>query len=200
MVELADIFRRHGPAYRTRFGHRMPTSHLAAMPAIAPCRPEALGGHGSQGTECGALESRDHTCQNHPCPTCQNDEATHWLDKPRALLLPLPSFLVTFSRPEAVRSVARSHHKRMDTLLFQPSAAALKALALDPQHLGGQSGMVGSSTPGPGSWPLIPISMISCLLSPCHRMAHSGSRPARKTGGFLCEPSPNSSVASARRH
>jgi hypothetical protein len=143
MVELADLFRRHGPDDRARCGHRMPPSHLAAMQAIAPCRTEALGGHVSQCAECEALEYSYHACTHHHCPTCQNDDTTRWLDKQRQLLLPVPSFLVTFPLPEALRPVARSHQKWMDNLLCHTSAAALQALALDTQYLGGRIGMLG---------------------------------------------------------
>jgi Putative transposase/Transposase zinc-binding domain len=143
LVALADICRRHGPEYRAKDKDRLPKSHLAAMQAIAPCRTAALGGHVYQCTDCGALAYSYHSCKNRHCPTCQNDEATHWLEKPRALLLPVPYFLVPCTLPEELRPVARSHQKRMYNLLFQTSAAALKDLALAPTHLGGQLGMVG---------------------------------------------------------
>ena len=143
MVELAEIFRRYGPAYRAKFADRMPKSHLAAMAAIEQCRTEALGGHVYQCTECGDLEYSYHSCKNRHCPKCQNDEATRWREQQRALLLPVPYFLVTFTLPEALRPVARSHQQCLYTLLFQTSAAALQALALDPKYLGGQIGLVG---------------------------------------------------------
>ena len=143
MVELADIFRRHGPAYRARFGDRMPPSHLAAMAAIEQCRTEALGGHVYQCPDCGELEYSYHSCKNRHCPKCQNEATTRWLEQQRALLLPVPYFLVTFPLPEELRPVARSHQHRLYHLLFQTSAAALQALTLDPHYLGGQIGMVG---------------------------------------------------------
>jgi len=143
MVEFAEIVRRHGPAYRAKFADRIPQNHLAAMEAIAHCRTEALGGHVSQCAACGDLEYRYHSCKNRHCPKCQNDETTRWLGQQRALRLPVPYFLVTFTLPEALRPVARSHQILLYTLLFQSSAAALKALALDPKYLGGQLGLVG---------------------------------------------------------
>ena len=143
MVALAAIFRRHGPAYRAKRTDRLLPSHLAAMEAIEPCRTAALGGHLYQCTACGELEESYHSCKNRHCPTCQNAAATRWLDQQRALLLPVPYFLVTFTLPEALRPVARSHQHGLDNLLFQTSAAALQALALDPHSLGGQIGMVG---------------------------------------------------------
>lgn len=143
MVELADSFRLHGPEYRARFGDRMPPSHLGAMRDIAPCRPEALGGHVSQCAECQALEYSSHSCKKRHCPTGQNDEATRWRATQRALLLPVPSFRVTFTLPEALRPVARSHQQCLYNVLLQTSAAALQGLALDATHLGGQIGMVG---------------------------------------------------------
>jgi Putative transposase/Transposase zinc-binding domain len=143
MRELADIFRRHGPEYRAKFQDRMPQSHLEAMEAIEQCRTEALGGHVYQCMECGALAYSYHACKNRHCPTGQNAEATPWLETPRELLLPVPYFLVTFTLPEELRPVARSQQHLIDHLLFQTSAATLKALALDPHYLGGQIGMVG---------------------------------------------------------
>jgi hypothetical protein len=143
MVELAEIFRRHGPAYRAKFTDRLLPSHLAAMEAIEQCRTEALGGHLSQCTACGELEYSDHSCKNRHCPKCQNAAATRWLEQQRTLLLPVPYFLVTFTLPEELRPVARAHQRCLSNLLFQTSAAALQALTLDPHSLGGQIGMVG---------------------------------------------------------
>ena len=143
MRELADIFRRHGPAYRAKFADRLLPSHLAAMAAIEQCRTEALGGHLYQCTACGELEYSYHSCKNRHCPKCQNAAATRWLEQQRTLLLPVPYFLVTFTLPEELRPVARAHQHCLSHLLFQTSAAALQALTLDPHYLGGQIGMVG---------------------------------------------------------
>lgn len=143
MIELADIFRHHGPAYRAKFKDHMPQSHLEAMEAIEQCRTAALGGHLYQCTACGELEYSYHSCKNRHCPKCQNEAAARWLEQQRALLLPVPYFLVTFTLPEELRPVARSHQHRLYNLLFQSSAAALQALAGDPHYLGGQIGMVG---------------------------------------------------------
>ena len=94
MLELAEIFRHYGPAYRAKFADRMPPSHLAAMHALAQCRPETLGGHGSPCTAGGVLADSAHACTHRPGPTCHNDAATPWVDTQRARLLPVPSFLV----------------------------------------------------------------------------------------------------------
>jgi hypothetical protein len=143
MLELAEIFRRYGPAYRAKFADRLLPSHLAAMEAIEQCRTEAFGGHLYQCAECGELEYSYHSCKNRHCPKCQNEATTRWLEQQRMLLLPVPYFLVTFTLPEELRSVAHSHQKLLYNRLFQTSAAALQALALDPHYLGGQIGMVG---------------------------------------------------------
>jgi hypothetical protein len=143
MVEWAETFRRHGPAYRAKCKDRGLPSHLAAMKAIEQGRTEALGGHLSQGADCGALEYSSHSWKNRHCPTCQHASTTRWLEQQQALRLPVPSFLVTFTLPAALRPVACTHQHCLYTLLLQTSAAALQALALDPHSLGGQSGMLG---------------------------------------------------------
>ena len=113
------------------------------MAAIEQCRTEALGGHVYQCAACGALEYSYHSCKHRHCPKCQNEEATRWLEQQRAVLLPVPYFLVTFTLPEAVREVARSHQETVYNVLFQTSSAALKVLALDAKYLGGHIGLVG---------------------------------------------------------
>src|SRR3989454_4795885 len=118
MVELAEIFRQHGPAYRAKFHDRLLPSHLTAMAAIEQCRTEALGGHLYQCTACGELEYSYHSCKNRHGPKCQNDTATRWLAQQRALLLPVPYCLVTLTHPEALRPVARSSQRCLSTLLF----------------------------------------------------------------------------------
>ena len=143
MVELADIFRQYGAAYREKFAERMPPSHLAAMTDIEQCRTEALGGHVYVCPDCDETCYRYHSCRNRHCPKCQHDAAQRWLDQQHALLLPVPYFLLTFTLPEGLRSVARSNQKRIYNLLFQASAAATQQLAQDPRFIGGSIGMIG---------------------------------------------------------
>ncbi len=143
MVELAEIFRRYGPEYREKYGARMPPSHLDAMTDIEQCRTEALGGQVYQCPECGEKRYSYHSCQNRHCPKCQNAAGQEWLEQQQALLLPVPYFLLTFTLPEELREVARSHQKLVYGLLFRASAAAAQQLAQDPRFVGGTLGMVG---------------------------------------------------------
>jgi hypothetical protein len=124
MRALAAICRRYGPASRAPCADRMPPSHLAAMQAIARCRTAALGGQGEQCPACGDLASRYHACKHRHGPQCQQEAATPWLAQPQRLLLPVPSFLVTLTLPEARRPLARAHPRLMDNLLLHTSAAA----------------------------------------------------------------------------
>ena len=140
---MADLFRRHGPASRAQGKDRLLPSHRRALEAIAPCRPEARGGPVSQGTAGGALAYSEHACTKRHCPTGPKAAATPGVEPQRALLLPVPSVLVTLPWPAARRPVARSHQTRLSTRRVQTSARALQALALDPTYRGGPRGMVG---------------------------------------------------------
>src|SRR5438093_12384709 len=106
------------------------------MAAMAQGRTEALGGHVSQGPDGGALEYSSHACKHRHGPTCQHAATTRWLEQQRALLLPVPYFLVPLTRPEAWRPVARASQHCLDTRLLQTAAAALQALALAPPARG----------------------------------------------------------------
>jgi hypothetical protein len=143
MVELADIFRLHGPDDRAHFGDRMLPSHLRAMHDIERCRTAALGGQLSACQPCGDAQYSYHSWKNRPCPTCQHDQAEAWLEHQQSVLLPVPSCMVTCTLPEELRAIARSHQQTLSHLVFRASSTAFQALAADPRCIGGRLGMVG---------------------------------------------------------
>jgi hypothetical protein len=142
-LELADIFRRYGPAYRQKYNDRLLPSHRRAMRAIEACRTETLGGQLYACPQCGQVRYSYHSCRNRHCPKCQNDKAQAWLQAQQELLLPVPYFLLTFTLPGSLRQAARSHQTLFYDLLFRASASATQLLAQDPRFLGGQIGMLG---------------------------------------------------------
>lgn len=143
MVELAEIFRLHGPDYRAQFGDRLLPSHRRAMQDIEQCRTEALGGQLYQCDSCQESHYSYHSCKNRHCPKCQNDQAEQWLANQQSVLLPVTHFLLTFTLPQELRAVARSHQKTIYNILFRSSAEALQTLAWEPRFVGGRIGMVG---------------------------------------------------------
>lgn len=143
MVEMADLLRLHGPEYRAKFGDRMLPSHLRAMRDIEQCRTEAMGGQLYACEKCQDYHYSYHSCKNRHCPKCQNDQANQWLEKQQSLLLPVTHFLVTFTLPEELRTLARSNQKTIYNILFRASSEAMQQLALDPRFIGGKIGMVG---------------------------------------------------------
>jgi hypothetical protein len=143
VIELAEIFRRHGAHYRDKYADRMPFTHRVAMQAIEQCRTESMGGHVYHCQDCDEDLYSYHSCKNRHCPKCQNGTAEEWLHRQKDLLLPVPYFMVTFTLPAGLRHLARSNQKLVYNLLFRASAAAAQQLARDPRFVGGQIGMVG---------------------------------------------------------
>lgn len=139
MVELADIVRGHGGAYREKFGERMPQRHRRALDAIEACRTEALGGHleACDDDECGHRRYAYHSCKDRSCPKCHGADTSRWLAKRKAELLPVPHFHVTVTIPQELRRVARSHQEKLYAILMATAAGSLRTLALDPKYLGG---------------------------------------------------------------
>jgi len=142
-VTLGDIFRQHGPLYRKRYADRLSASQRQALHAIATCRTEALGGHVYRCAVCGETRYSYHSCRNRHCPQCQHAAAQQWLMDQQHLLLPGPYFLLTFTLPAELRSIARQHPRLIYNLLFRASAAAAQELARDPRCIGGQLGLIG---------------------------------------------------------
>jgi Zn finger protein HypA/HybF involved in hydrogenase expression len=143
LIELAEIFRRHGAAYREQYGTRILPSHRRAMRDIERCRTDALGGHVYRCGNCEQVRYSYHSCKNRHCPKCQHADAEVWLQRQEQLRLPVPYFLLTFTLPGALREIARSHQKWVYRLLFRASAAATQQLARDPRLVGGEVGLIG---------------------------------------------------------
>src|SRR5712691_10998683 len=143
MLEVADIFRLHGPDYRAQFGNQMLPSHRRAMQDIETCRTASLGGQLYYCPQCDEQRYSYHSCKNRHCPKCGNEQANQWLAAQQSLLLPINYFLVTFTLPAELRALARSKQKLLYHLLFRASSQALLKLAYDPRFIGGRVGLVG---------------------------------------------------------
>jgi hypothetical protein len=142
-LELADIFRQYGPAYRQKYAAHLLPSHYQAMRAIERCRTEALGGQVFTCPACAEVRYSYHSCRNRHCPKCQHQQTQAWLEVQQGLLLPVPYFFLTFTLPAELRQIARQNQKLIYHLLFRASAQATQQLARDPRFVGGQIGMLG---------------------------------------------------------
>ncbi len=140
MIPLAEVLRRHWPAYERKFGARLLPSHRRAVRAIRSCRTPALGAQ-LFGCACGRRELVYHSCNHRACPRCGHADATEWLERQRRRLLPVPYYLITFTVPEELRKVIRSHQKILYALLLREGAGALLDLGRDHKDLGAQLGL-----------------------------------------------------------
>ena len=138
MLEVAEIFRRHGAAYRAQY--QLLPSQLRAMQDIEACRTAYFGGHLKQCDHCDGQVYAYHSCRNRHCPKCHGDQTERWLAQQQTRLLPCPYFLVTFTLPAELRPLAFAHLKKVYGLMMRCAGAALQKLALDPQYLGGRLG------------------------------------------------------------
>lgn len=138
-----ELLRQLAPEYLERFP-AMPGRQRQVLRKILSCRTQALGGQLFQCPDCPGFDYRYHSCNDRHCPQCGQTDADDWLRRQRdRLLLPVPYFLVTFTVPEELRRLIRSHQKIMLDLLFAASAQALQDLAGNPRRLGAQLGMLG---------------------------------------------------------
>jgi len=141
-LEVADLFRAFGPAYREVHGHQMPLRHKRVMRAIEICRTAELGGHIDQCDQCSALRISYNSCRNRHCPKCQSLDKQRWLEAREKELLPISYFHAVFTLPEGVRPLALRNQRVVYNLLFQSASETLTELAKDPKHLGAQIGFI----------------------------------------------------------
>jgi hypothetical protein len=139
-LEVAEIFRRHGDAFRQ--AHRLGRVERRVMAAIATCRTAALGGHAEQCADCGLLRLAYNSCRNRHCPKCQGLARAAWLEARQAELLPAPHFHVVFTLPAPAAELAFQNKRVVYDLLFRAAATALRDIAADPRHLGAEIGAV----------------------------------------------------------
>ena len=137
-LELAEIFRTHGAAYRQT--HPLARAQRRALYAIEMCRTAALGGHRDTCDTCGAVQISYNSCRNRHCPKCQTLAKERWLAARRAELLPAEYFHVVFTLPHALNALAQGNPRVIYTLLFRAVAATLTTFGRDPRHLGGDVG------------------------------------------------------------
>jgi hypothetical protein len=140
MLSLADVLRRHGPAYVERHGAGLLPSHRRAMQAIVHCRTPLMGGHVAVCTRCGGEHLVFHSCQHRACPRCGHDATERWIAKQRELLLPVPYFHVVFTLPAELRQLMRAHQKTLLPVLLRAAFESLASLCADPHFLGGRIG------------------------------------------------------------
>lgn len=140
MLRLADVVRRHGPAYLALHRGAILPSHARALTAITHCRTPALGAHLGVCARCEHRHLLFHSCRNRACARCGYDATERWLAHQRDLLLPVPYFHVVFTLPQQLRSIVRSHQRVLIGVLFKAAYAAIEALCGAERHLGGEVG------------------------------------------------------------
>jgi len=139
-LEVADIFRAHGPAWRQAHAGHLSLSQLKVMSAVEQCRTSALGGHVLRCDACGTAEVSYNSCRNRHCPKCQAKAAQRWLEARMDDLLPVEYYHVVFTLPESISALAYTNKAVIYRLLFDVAAETLMTIAADPRHLGAQIG------------------------------------------------------------
>jgi hypothetical protein len=140
-LEVADIFDRHGAAWRRANAGHVSLGQLQVMSAIVSCRTAALGGHITACVDCGHTQIAYNSCRNRHCPKCQGAAARDWLAEREADLLPVPYFHVVFTLPAAIADLAYQNKAVIYDLLFKASSETLLTIAADPKHLGARIGV-----------------------------------------------------------
>jgi Putative transposase/Transposase zinc-binding domain len=141
-LEVADVFRRFGQAFRDQHGASLSASRHRAMLAIERCRTAALGGHVERCGACGHQRIAYNSCRNRNCPKCQGLARAQWLADRQAELLDVPYFHVVFTVPEPIATIAFQNQTAVYDILFRAASETLRSIAADPEHLGVEIGFL----------------------------------------------------------
>jgi Transposase zinc-binding domain/Putative transposase len=141
-LEVADVLRRHGAAYREAHAGHLSGGQRRVMGAIEACRSATLGGHVEQCDGCGQIRIAYNSCRNRHCPKCQGLARAAWLADRQADLLPVPYFRVVFTVPAPIAEIALHNKAVVYAIRFTAAAETLRIIAADPKHLGAEIGLV----------------------------------------------------------
>ena len=139
-LEVADVFRRYGEAYRQQHAASMSAGQRRVMSAIEVCRTSALGGHLERCDRCGYERNAFNSCRDRHCPKCQCLARAQWIEERQSELLDVPYFHVVFTVPQEIAAIAYQNKEMVYGILFQATAETLKTIAADPKHLGAEIG------------------------------------------------------------
>lgn len=139
-LEVADIFRHYGDAYRQQCGDRLSIEQLRAMRAIEICRTAELGGHVESCDHCDGTRISYNSCRNRHCPKYQGLDKERWRQARQQDLLPIPYFHVVFTLPQELRPLALRNQGVVYALLFKAASQSLLELSRERKYLGGQIG------------------------------------------------------------
>jgi hypothetical protein len=141
-LEVADIFRQVGPAYRQDHADALSGGQRRVMRAIERCRTAALGGHVEQCDTCGHQRISFNSCRSRHCPKCQSLVRAQWLEDRQAELLPVEYFHVVFTVPQEIAAIAFQNKAVVYDILFHATAETLRTIGADPRHLGAEIGFI----------------------------------------------------------
>ena len=140
-LEIADIFRRHGAAWRAAHAGHVSLDQLKVMSAIETCRTAALGGHVEACEGCRHTRVAYNSCRNRHCPKCQGAAAREWLAAREADLLPVGYFHVVFTVPAEIADIAFINKAAIYAMLFRAASETMLTIAADQRHLGARIGI-----------------------------------------------------------
>jgi hypothetical protein len=140
-LEVADVFRAHGAAWRKANVGHISLAQLKVMSAIETCRTAALGGHVERCEDCAHQRVAYNSCRNRHCPKCQAAAARKWLEEREAELLPVPYYHLVFTLPASIGAIASQNKAAVYDLLFRTAAETLITIAANPKHLGARIGL-----------------------------------------------------------
>jgi hypothetical protein len=203
-LEVADLFRAHGAAWRKANAGHVSLAQLKVMSAIEICRTATLGGHVERCEDCAHERIAYNSCRNRPCPKWQGAAARQWLAEREAELLPVAYYHVVFTLPAAIGAIAFQNKAIVYDLLLRTAAETLITIAADPKHLGARIGLAavlhtwGSAlTHHPHVHVIVPVAGRDALDRLQARFLFAGARalapvppplPRRARGPQLCRP------------
>ena len=142
MILFSSIIKQFESEFLNRYRGKILPSHFKALGNMKLCRttasPRMLAGY----TQCDYQTYVPHSCGHRNCPHCQSHESQQWLERQLKKQVPAEYFLLTFTLPAQLRSMAWQHQRKLYALIIQSAWKTVRMFFENDPKLQGTPGAI----------------------------------------------------------
>lgn len=123
-MKLQELIQHYSERLTQCYGQQLLPSHRKALDAMLACRSQC-GEFYASCDDCATHQCLPLSCGHRSCPQCQHHLANAWLERQQDKLLPVTYFMVTFTIPRELRTLAWQHQSLVYDMLFKAAHETL---------------------------------------------------------------------------
>jgi hypothetical protein len=140
MILLSSLIATFESEFLAQYDEALLPGHRRALDAMKACRTSLSPRMRAQCPACNHQRFVPHSCGHRHCPHCQHHESQQWLERQLKQRVPAAYFLLTFTLPAELRSLAWQHQRTLYDLMIRCSWETLRTFSHNDKQLQGTPG------------------------------------------------------------